>query len=53
MTQKSEAAGAEVRLNPGTHLKPHYGNGPRLSAHLSATCAKGGACVDRLKGLRV
>eukprot|EP00913_Durusdinium_trenchii_P028151 g26395.t1 len=24
-----------VRLNPGTHLKPHYGNGPRLSAHLS------------------
>lgn len=24
-----------VRLNPGTHLKPHFGNGPRLSAHLS------------------
>lgn len=24
-----------VKLNPGTHLKPHYGNGPRLSAHLS------------------
>lgn len=23
-----------VRLNPGTHLKPHFGNGPRLSAHL-------------------
>ena len=25
----------EVRLNPGSHLKPHFGNGPRLSAHLS------------------
>ena len=25
----------QVRLNPGTHLKPHFGNGPRLSAHLS------------------
>jgi len=24
-----------VKLNPGTHLKPHFGNGPRLSAHLS------------------
>lgn len=24
-----------VRLNPGANLKPHYGNGPRLSAHLS------------------
>lgn len=24
-----------VKLNPDTHLKPHYGNGPRLSAHLS------------------
>mmetsp|Transcript_12189 Transcript_12189/g.27555 ORF Transcript_12189/g.27555 Transcript_12189/m.27555 type:complete len:393 (-) Transcript_12189:64-1242(-) len=24
-----------VKLNPGAHLKPHYGNGPRLSAHLS------------------
>lgn len=24
-----------VRLNPGAHLKPHFGNGPRLSAHLS------------------
>mmetsp|Transcript_101815 Transcript_101815/g.199704 ORF Transcript_101815/g.199704 Transcript_101815/m.199704 type:complete len:311 (+) Transcript_101815:3-935(+) len=24
-----------VRLQPGTHLKPHYGNGPRLTAHLS------------------
>ena len=24
-----------MRLNPGTHLKPHFGNGPRLSAHLS------------------
>ncbi|CAK0862802.1 unnamed protein product [Prorocentrum cordatum] len=24
-----------VKLNPGAHLKPHFGNGPRLSAHLS------------------
>lgn len=24
-----------VKLSPGAHLKPHYGNGPRLSAHLS------------------
>eukprot|EP00929_Paragymnodinium_shiwhaense_P037211 TRINITY_DN19868_c0_g1_i3.p1 TRINITY_DN19868_c0_g1~~TRINITY_DN19868_c0_g1_i3.p1 ORF type:complete len:341 (+),score=34.62 TRINITY_DN19868_c0_g1_i3:279-1301(+) len=24
-----------VRLNPGAHLKPHFGNGPRLTAHLS------------------
>jgi len=24
-----------VRLNPGANLKPHFGNGPRLSAHLS------------------
>jgi len=24
-----------VRLNPGAHLKPHFGNAPRLSAHLS------------------
>jgi len=24
-----------VKLYPGAHLKPHFGNGPRLSAHLS------------------
>merc|ERR1712187_342421 len=24
-----------VKLHPGAHLKPHFGNGPRLSAHLS------------------
>eukprot|EP00927_Polykrikos_kofoidii_P040988 TRINITY_DN34933_c0_g1_i1.p1 TRINITY_DN34933_c0_g1~~TRINITY_DN34933_c0_g1_i1.p1 ORF type:complete len:429 (+),score=59.10 TRINITY_DN34933_c0_g1_i1:189-1475(+) len=24
-----------VRLHPGAHLKPHFGNGPRLTGHLS------------------
>mmetsp|Transcript_9367 Transcript_9367/g.26254 ORF Transcript_9367/g.26254 Transcript_9367/m.26254 type:complete len:396 (-) Transcript_9367:38-1225(-) len=24
-----------VKLHPGAHLKPHFGNAPRLSAHLS------------------
>lgn len=40
---RTPSAGAGfVRLRPGARLKPHYGNGPRLSVHLGLRVPKAG-----------
>mmetsp|Transcript_61682 Transcript_61682/g.198720 ORF Transcript_61682/g.198720 Transcript_61682/m.198720 type:complete len:436 (-) Transcript_61682:59-1366(-) len=40
---RATSAGAGfLRLRPGARLKPHYGNGPRLSAHLGLVVPEAG-----------